>query len=190
MSRRGTVEKRIAKFYPIYRNRLVNMLVNRILKREKKSLAYQIIYRALKMIHQKKETNPLYALRQAVRRATPYIAVKARRIIPNLKVGLSNVSKDEFILCGHYTQASDTPFSSEKVFFLQYNISSLKLEHHIRWVQARACLVAWVQRSVWVTYRAEPNCAFQGIPDALIDTRLKICQSRTRVDDDVLSHRD
>uniref|UniRef100_A0A804L2K7 Small ribosomal subunit protein uS7 domain-containing protein n=1 Tax=Musa acuminata subsp. malaccensis TaxID=214687 RepID=A0A804L2K7_MUSAM len=34
-------------FDPIYRNRLVNMLVNRILKHGKKSLAYQIIYRFL-----------------------------------------------------------------------------------------------------------------------------------------------
>nr|QTI91218.1 ribosomal protein S7 [Echinocactus grusonii] len=80
MSRRGTVEKRTAKYDPIYRNRLVNMVVNRILKRGKKSLAYQIIYRALKMIQQKKETNPLSVLRQAIRRVTPYIRVKARRV--------------------------------------------------------------------------------------------------------------
>nr|WVH39580.1 ribosomal protein S7 [Neoraimondia herzogiana] len=80
MSRRGTVEKRTAKSDPIYRNRLVNMLVNRIMKRGKKSLAYQIIYQALKMIHQKKETNPLSVLRQAIRRVTPYIGVKARRV--------------------------------------------------------------------------------------------------------------
>jgi len=40
MSRRGTAEEKIAKSDPIYRNRLVNMLVNRILKHGKKSLAY------------------------------------------------------------------------------------------------------------------------------------------------------
>ncbi|MFS7903758.1 putative ribosomal protein S5/S7 [Helianthus anomalus] len=45
MSRRGTAEEKTAKSDPIYRNRLVNMLVNRILKHGKKSLAYQIIYR-------------------------------------------------------------------------------------------------------------------------------------------------
>ncbi|CAI9291368.1 unnamed protein product [Lactuca saligna] len=48
MSRRGTAEEKTAKSNPIYRNRLVNMLVNRILKHGKKSLAYQIIYRAVK----------------------------------------------------------------------------------------------------------------------------------------------
>nr|YP_010411751.1 ribosomal protein S7 [Lophophora diffusa]URP30845.1 ribosomal protein S7 [Lophophora diffusa] len=79
MSRRGTVEKRTAKYDPIYRNRLVNMVVNRILKRGKKSLAYRIIYRALFLIHQKKETNPLSVLRQAISKVSPSIGVKARR---------------------------------------------------------------------------------------------------------------
>nr|YP_009661226.1 ribosomal protein S7 [Amphilophium chocoense]YP_009661241.1 ribosomal protein S7 [Amphilophium chocoense]YP_009661313.1 ribosomal protein S7 [Amphilophium cuneifolium]YP_009661328.1 ribosomal protein S7 [Amphilophium cuneifolium]AYH51622.1 ribosomal protein S7 [Amphilophium arenarium]AYH51644.1 ribosomal protein S7 [Amphilophium magnoliifolium]AYH51649.1 ribosomal protein S7 [Amphilophium parkeri]AYH51629.1 ribosomal protein S7 [Amphilophium chocoense]AYH51632.1 ribosomal protein S7 [Amp len=78
MSRRGTAEE--AKSDPIYRNRLVNMLVNRILKHGKKSLAYKILYRAMKKIQQKTETNPLSVLRQAIRRITPKIAVKARRV--------------------------------------------------------------------------------------------------------------
>ena len=80
MSRRGTAEEKTAKSDPIYRNRLVNMLVNRILKHGKKSLAYQIIYRAVKKIQQKTETNPLSVLRQAIRGVTPNIAVKARRV--------------------------------------------------------------------------------------------------------------
>nr|YP_009339921.1 ribosomal protein S7 [Lobelia jasionoides]YP_009339940.1 ribosomal protein S7 [Lobelia jasionoides]YP_009405182.1 ribosomal protein S7 [Lobelia muscoides]YP_009405201.1 ribosomal protein S7 [Lobelia muscoides]APQ39403.1 ribosomal protein S7 [Lobelia jasionoides]APQ39424.1 ribosomal protein S7 [Lobelia jasionoides]ASA37256.1 ribosomal protein S7 [Lobelia muscoides]ASA37277.1 ribosomal protein S7 [Lobelia muscoides] len=79
MSRRGTAEKKTAKSDPIYRNRLVNMVINRILKHGKKSLAYKILYRAVKKIHQKTETNPLLVLRQAIRRVTPRIAVKARR---------------------------------------------------------------------------------------------------------------
>ncbi|KAK2643632.1 hypothetical protein Ddye_025395 [Dipteronia dyeriana] len=62
------------------KNRLVNMLVNRILKHGKKSLAYQIIYRALKMIQQKTEKNPLSVLRQAIRGVTPDRAVKVRRV--------------------------------------------------------------------------------------------------------------
>lgn len=85
MSRRGTAEKKTAKSDPIYRNRLVNMLVNRILKHGKKSLAYQILYRALKKIQQKKETNPLSVLRQAIRRVIPNIAVKARRVSGSIK---------------------------------------------------------------------------------------------------------
>ncbi|GMP39182.1 hypothetical protein CsSME_00010124 [Camellia sinensis var. sinensis] len=80
MSRRGTAKEKTAKFDPIYRNQSVNMLVNRILKHRKKSLAYQIIYRAMKKIQQKTETNPLSVLRQAICGVTPNIAVKARRV--------------------------------------------------------------------------------------------------------------
>nr|YP_010128156.1 ribosomal protein S7 [Viscum articulatum]YP_010128161.1 ribosomal protein S7 [Viscum articulatum]QPP20699.1 ribosomal protein S7 [Viscum articulatum]QPP20700.1 ribosomal protein S7 [Viscum articulatum] len=80
MSRRGTAEKKTAKSDPIYRNRLVNMLVNRILKHGKKSLAYQIIYRAVKKIQQKTERNPLSVLRQAIRGVSPDIAIKTKRV--------------------------------------------------------------------------------------------------------------
>nr|YP_010294545.1 ribosomal protein S7 [Xyris indica]YP_010294557.1 ribosomal protein S7 [Xyris indica]ULQ68367.1 ribosomal protein S7 [Xyris indica]ULQ68379.1 ribosomal protein S7 [Xyris indica]ULQ68447.1 ribosomal protein S7 [Xyris indica]ULQ68459.1 ribosomal protein S7 [Xyris indica]ULQ68684.1 ribosomal protein S7 [Xyris indica] len=79
MSRRGTAEEKTAKSDPIYRNRLVNMLVNRIMKHGKKSLAYQILYRAMKKIQQKTKRNPLSVLREAIRRVAPNIGVKARR---------------------------------------------------------------------------------------------------------------
>nr|AEX94167.1 ribosomal protein S7 [Trichopetalum plumosum] len=80
MSRRGTAKKKkTAKSDPIYRNRLANMLINRILKHGKKSSAYQIFYRAAKEIQQKTKTNPLSVLREAIRRVTPNIAIKTRR---------------------------------------------------------------------------------------------------------------
>nr|AMC32680.1 ribosomal protein S7 [Vicia villosa] len=80
MSRRGTAKKKIAKSDPIYRNRVVNMLVNRIMKHGKKSLAYLIIYRAMKRIQQKTEKNPLHVLREAILNVTPKIALKAKRV--------------------------------------------------------------------------------------------------------------
>lgn len=80
MSRRGTAENKIAKPDPIYRNRVVNMLIKGIMKNGKKSLAYLIFYRALKRIQQKTKKNPLSVLRDAVRRVTPTIVVKARRV--------------------------------------------------------------------------------------------------------------
>ena len=79
MSRRGTAEKKTIKSDPIYRNRLVNMLVNRILKHGKKSLAYQILYRAMKRVQQKEKRHPLSVLRQAIRQITLHIGVKTRR---------------------------------------------------------------------------------------------------------------
>jgi small subunit ribosomal protein S7 len=80
MSRRSTIEKKTGKSDPIYRNRLVNMMVNRILKHGKKSLAYRILYEAMKNIKQKTKKNPLSVLRQAIRRVTPNVTVKARRL--------------------------------------------------------------------------------------------------------------
>ena len=78
MSRRGTAEKRTAKSNPIFRNRLVNMVVNHITKKtEKKSLAYQILYSAVKKIKQKTETNLLLVLRQAILRVTSTIDAKS-----------------------------------------------------------------------------------------------------------------
>nr|ACE00892.1 ribosomal protein S7 [Spinulum annotinum] len=75
MSRRNN-----AKTDPIYRNRLVNMLVNRILRHGKKSLAYRILYNAMMDIKQKTKYNPLFILRQAIRQVTPNVAIKTRRV--------------------------------------------------------------------------------------------------------------
>nr|YP_009690700.1 ribosomal protein S7 [Lomariopsis japurensis]YP_009690720.1 ribosomal protein S7 [Lomariopsis japurensis]YP_009691233.1 ribosomal protein S7 [Davallia solida var. fejeensis]YP_009691253.1 ribosomal protein S7 [Davallia solida var. fejeensis]QEG57480.1 ribosomal protein S7 [Lomariopsis japurensis]QEG57500.1 ribosomal protein S7 [Lomariopsis japurensis]QEG58013.1 ribosomal protein S7 [Davallia solida var. fejeensis]QEG58033.1 ribosomal protein S7 [Davallia solida var. fejeensis] len=65
---------------PIYRNRLVNMLVDRILRNGKKSLAYHILYQAMKRIRQKTNRNPLSVLRQAVRGVTPDVVTETKRV--------------------------------------------------------------------------------------------------------------
>lgn len=80
MSRRKIPIKRSPKPDSIYRSRLVNMMVNRILKNGKKSLASRILYNAMKEIKHKTKKNPSLILRQAVVRATPKITIKARRI--------------------------------------------------------------------------------------------------------------
>lgn len=80
MSRRSSIEKKTGKSDPIYRNRLVNMMVNRIIKNGKKSLAYRILYKAMKNIKKKTKKNPLSVLRQAIRKVTPNVTVKARRL--------------------------------------------------------------------------------------------------------------
>ena len=61
----------------IFRNRLVNIVVNRIMKDGKKSLPYQILYSAVKKIQQKIETNSLLVLRQAIPRVTPTIGAES-----------------------------------------------------------------------------------------------------------------
>nr|WCP19421.1 ribosomal protein S7 [Calypogeia suecica]WCP19508.1 ribosomal protein S7 [Calypogeia suecica] len=80
MSRKSIVRKKVGKPDPIYRNRLINMLVNRILKNGKKSLAYRILYKAIGNIEKRTKKNPLFVLRQATGKVTPNVTVKARRI--------------------------------------------------------------------------------------------------------------
>ena len=64
---------------PLYKNRLIHMLVNRIVKNGKKALAYHILYDVMRGIKQRTRQRPLAVLRQAVRCATPGVALKARR---------------------------------------------------------------------------------------------------------------
>nr|YP_009589423.1 ribosomal protein S7 [Selaginella doederleinii]QBL76006.1 ribosomal protein S7 [Selaginella doederleinii] len=78
MSRRGTAGAG-AKADPIYRNRLVNMLVRHVPRNGKKSLAYGIIHSAIRLVEQEMKNNPLSIPRQAIRRVTPDVTVKARR---------------------------------------------------------------------------------------------------------------
>jgi len=80
MSRRNTPKKRPIGSDPIYRSRLVSMIISHILKNGKKSLAHQIFYEAMKNIQEKTEKDPLKVLQQAVLNATPLVEVKAKRI--------------------------------------------------------------------------------------------------------------
>lgn len=80
MSRRNTSKKRVIAPDPVYNSRLVTMLIVRILKHGKKSLAQRIIYEALDIIKHKTSAEPLEILEKAVRNATPLVEVKARRV--------------------------------------------------------------------------------------------------------------
>ena len=79
MSRRDPARKQTTKFDPFCHSRVVNMLVNRMMKHGKKSLAYQIFYRAGIDIRQQTKQNPVYVLRQAIRRVIPGVGVKTRK---------------------------------------------------------------------------------------------------------------
>lgn len=80
MSRRTTAKKRLALPDPIYNSRLVTMLTVRILQEGKKNLAQRIIYDALELIKEKTGEEPLQVLENAVRKVTPLVEVKAKRI--------------------------------------------------------------------------------------------------------------
>ena len=80
MSRRTAAQKRTISADPKYNSRLVNMMVSRIMKSGKKSLAYRIIYDAFSIIQERTGSEPLEVFEQAVRNATPLVEVKARRV--------------------------------------------------------------------------------------------------------------
>jgi small subunit ribosomal protein S7 len=80
MSRRTTAKKRLAVPDPIYNSRLVTMLTVRILQQGKKHLAQRIIYQALDIIKERTGEDALGILETAVRKVTPLVEVKARRI--------------------------------------------------------------------------------------------------------------
>ena len=80
MSRRTTAKKRLAVPDPIYNSRLVSMLTVRILQQGKKHLAQRIIYQALDIIKERTGEDPLTVLENAIRKVTPLVEVKARRI--------------------------------------------------------------------------------------------------------------
>jgi small subunit ribosomal protein S7 len=80
MSRRTTAKKRLALPDPIYNSRLVSMLTVRILQEGKKHLAQRIIYQALDIIKEKTGEEPLNVLETAIRKVTPLVEVKAKRI--------------------------------------------------------------------------------------------------------------
>lgn len=80
MSRRTTAKKRLAVPDPLYNSRLVSMLTVRILSEGKKHLAQRIIYQALDIIKEKSGEDPLNVLETAVKKVTPVVEVKAKRV--------------------------------------------------------------------------------------------------------------
>lgn len=80
MSRRNRAQRILANPDPIYNSRLVTLLVSRILKSGKKSLAQKIVYDSLEIISSKTEENPILVLEKAVKNATPQVEVKSRRV--------------------------------------------------------------------------------------------------------------
>lgn len=80
MSRRTVVQKRPVPPDSVYNSRLVSMMVRRVMKSGKKSVASGIVYDALKTIQERIGGEPLETFEKAVRNATPLVEVKARRV--------------------------------------------------------------------------------------------------------------
>lgn len=79
MPRRPLNKKRTLLPDPIYNSVSVHMLINRVLKNGKKSLAYRIVYHSFQEIGETLGLNPIEVFEKALDNVTPRVEIKPRR---------------------------------------------------------------------------------------------------------------
>ena len=79
MPRRPIKKKRVILPDPIYNSTSVHMLVNRVMKDGKKSLAYKIVYNTLQNIGETTQKNPVEVFETALENVMPKVEVQPRR---------------------------------------------------------------------------------------------------------------
>ncbi|MCL4367226.1 30S ribosomal protein S7 [Patescibacteria group bacterium] len=80
MPRAGKVNKRELPTDPVYNSRLVTRFINRVMIDGKKSIAQNLVYRALENIEQKSGKNALSTFEAAVANVMPRMEVRPRRV--------------------------------------------------------------------------------------------------------------
>ncbi len=78
--RRTKPEKRETPGDVKYDNTLVRGMINRLMRKGKKSVAERVVYQAFDLIEAKAKQDPIDIFEQAVRNATPVLEVKPRRV--------------------------------------------------------------------------------------------------------------
>ncbi len=80
MARKGTIKPRNIQPDPIYGNRLVTKLINRSMIDGKKSVAAREIYKALELIKERTNDDPMKVFNQALENIKPTMEVRSRRV--------------------------------------------------------------------------------------------------------------
>ena len=80
MSRRYNSKKRFIGPDPVYDSHLIHIIVNQLMKKGKKSLAYKIFYESMNQLKESTQQDPVKTIEQAVRNATPLVEIKPRRV--------------------------------------------------------------------------------------------------------------
>ena len=80
MPRRREIPKREVLPDPKYTSQDVAKFINVIMTRGKKSIAEQIVYRALEQIKKRTSKDPLEVFNQAINNVKPMVEVKSRRV--------------------------------------------------------------------------------------------------------------
>jgi small subunit ribosomal protein S7 len=79
MPRLGRITKQLSETDPVYGNRMITRLVNRVMFDGKKSVAQHLVYKALDSIKEKGE-DPIKILETAVNNVGPKVEVRPRRV--------------------------------------------------------------------------------------------------------------
>lgn len=80
MPRKAHIVRREILPDPVYGSTLVSKFVNQMMWDGKKSVSQQIFYRALKIVEEKSEEEPLKVFKKAVENVKPILEVKSRRV--------------------------------------------------------------------------------------------------------------
>ncbi len=80
MPRRREVPKRDILPDPLYNSQLVTKFVNVVMSDGKKSVAEQLLYRALRTIEERTQEDPMKVFKKAVDNVKPQVEVKSRRV--------------------------------------------------------------------------------------------------------------
>ena len=80
MPRRAEIQPRDLDPDPVYNSKLVTQVINKVMTRGKKSIAEQIVYRAMDRIGERTGKPPVEVLEQAVKTVTPVLEVRSRRV--------------------------------------------------------------------------------------------------------------
>ena len=80
MPRRAQAQIRPLEQDSLYRSRLVQQVINKVMVDGKKSLAEQITYDALSIVGERTGGNPVEELENAIKQLTPVLEVRSRRV--------------------------------------------------------------------------------------------------------------
>jgi len=78
--RRGFIAQREVLPDPIYNNKVVTKLINKVMYDGKKGVAQSIVYDAFKIVSEKTSKDALDAFQEALNNVMPVLEVKARRV--------------------------------------------------------------------------------------------------------------
>ena len=80
MPRRAPAQLRPIEPDPVYRSRIVQQVINKVMLDGKKSIAEKIVYDALAILSERSGKNPVEQLEAGVKALTPVLEVRSRRV--------------------------------------------------------------------------------------------------------------